>query len=493
MRPGEIKKLTKELGAPYLDLIPPDQHKWQGEAGMPPLIRIWSWLCGHTIHWNGQERSAFAIDKEGHELRLERIADDLDMDAGNVRQYWAEGVKLGLWRNGTKEEGRHRLYLCGEVKPVKEKLEMPDPKDKPAVDEAVYTYRSKRMRPYLLAQVNAMPQDAQDSYWAEWTPRHLAADQSFAELTACHRQVTDEDDDNQFARYAVKKIRETHKPKGTPEEIAAKVKEAEARRQRILALRPEVERYVRTVEKLVCEQEKSAGIPPKMESTDPTTLLPQRTTREEPERAGESLSTATPEHGQTPPDERRSANKQLPAGETLVSSPRSSQSPNSAPRVLTPEEADGEATLYAELKKMQEAYPRSEFAAQAISRKRRCDQIVVRRILDSVRPENVRDFLLDVARKFKGLDTNALGKSPGRAPGMSSGPRSIALIEIWARDYADHLDESARATAEAEAAHRAEEARACRDLITDRAETDTAKRWARERLQQLEGEQASHA
>ncbi len=31
------------------DPIPPDQHRWQMTASNDPLIRLWSWMCAHTI------------------------------------------------------------------------------------------------------------------------------------------------------------------------------------------------------------------------------------------------------------------------------------------------------------------------------------------------------------------------------------------------------------------------------------------------------------
>jgi hypothetical protein len=411
MKEGEIKKLIHELGAKSFDPMPPDQHQWQMGKDHPPLIRIWSWLCGHTIHWNGQERSTFAIDKEGHELRLERIADDLKIDEGNVRQYWAQGVQLGLWRNGTKKEGSRRLYLCGEVKPIQE-APVVDVNGKPKVEDAVRTYRSKRMRPYLLAQIDALPQEAQDSYWAEWTPRHLAVDQSFAELVACHRQVADEDDDNQFARYSVKKIRETHNPKGSEEQLEALRKEAEARRKRMEAIRPEVERYIRTVEKLVQEEKKSTYEPTVQSKNADATLLSSDLQRGT-EGGRESHLYGPPSNSETPPVDKKSPPKLVPVPEELVSQPAK----------LT----EQEQAFFGEMGRWRKDTRHFDFD-EAISPQNKGQLATVRKILAVVKGDEAF---------FRRPDPKTLSYVEQRAYKPALGKRAtLAFISTWADDYA---------------------------------------------------------
>lgn len=102
--------------------IPPPHHQWQRRKGNPPLYRIWSWLCDHTILWG--HRSEYAVNKDGQELHIEHIAKDLAMDEGNVRRDWKEGVERGLWRNGTKAEGPAGSFILTATSPFRPKAKI---------------------------------------------------------------------------------------------------------------------------------------------------------------------------------------------------------------------------------------------------------------------------------------------------------------------------------------------------------------------------------
>jgi hypothetical protein len=104
-----------KMGSSGFTPLPPVQHKWQDDPRQAPLHRIWSWMVGHTCAFG--HMSPYAVSSEGHELHLENAAEDLRMDVANTRRAWRKGLSLGLWRNGTKEEGVRRLYFLGKLKP----------------------------------------------------------------------------------------------------------------------------------------------------------------------------------------------------------------------------------------------------------------------------------------------------------------------------------------------------------------------------------------
>jgi len=420
---SEISRIMFELGAKGWDALPTYQLKWQGLEGEAPLYRIWSWLCAHTVHWH---QSAFAVDRDGNEIYLERLAKDLAIDEANVRMYWSEGVRRGLWRNGTKQEGRRRMYLCGEapaeIKPSGEE----EAKGEDPENEKVCTYRRKRMRPYILNQIAQLPPDAQHAFWEEWTPRHLGLDQSFADLAACHRSIESDHDDNQFARFGVKKIREEREIRGTPEEIAAKRLEAENKAKRIKELRPAIERYVHTVQEFVRETKKDVCIPQKTARTNSPSLSDLSRAPGGSDVASERSSVSRRSKASQQGQERMA--NELPTGEQAIS--------------VCSKCEEAAQLFFSELPRMQEAYKHTDFGLNAFSRERTTDQILVGRLILITGCDRPPDcsrglrFLLEVAAKFKGLDRNAMGKLPPRAPGDQAGPRAFGLLLEWAKDFA---------------------------------------------------------
>ena len=94
--------------------------------------------------------------------------------------------------------------------------------------------------------------------------------------------------------------------------------------------------------------------------------------------------------------------------------------------------------LYAEIPRMQAAFPEAAFSKPRFNALGKSDRILTGHILDALEPANYDaiGFILMVAARFKGLDKDGLGKLKPRSPNDTSGPRSLGLLIEWARDYA---------------------------------------------------------
>ena len=93
--------------------------------------------------------------------------------------------------------------------------------------------------------------------------------------------------------------------------------------------------------------------------------------------------------------------------------------------------------LYAEIPRMQVAFPKSPFSQPRFTLGK-ADRILVSHILDALEPTNYNatGFVLFIAARFKGLDGDGLGKLKPRSPNDPGGPRSLGLLIDWAKDYA---------------------------------------------------------
>lgn len=91
------------------DPLPPSQHEWQGAEGEPPIHRMWSWFCAHTV--TRERMSPFAVRADGTPATLKDVAKDLGMDLGQASNLFKWGQAKGLW---CKKNGRE-LYFSGEV------------------------------------------------------------------------------------------------------------------------------------------------------------------------------------------------------------------------------------------------------------------------------------------------------------------------------------------------------------------------------------------
>ena len=233
MKKRKISQLAKALGCGKagLDLIPPDQYLWMQKDGEPPLYRLWSWMMYQTMHW-GRD-SAYAISLDGRELHLKHAADDLGIDEKNIYKYWKEGVRRGLWRNGTKDEGSQRMYLCGTVTPLAA--------DDPTI---VRTYNFPphmlTLSDCILEQIQAFPPDKQKEAFVRYGRIVEVGKQVHAELTARPPQGAGSRTRISFCGgiWASKNNRQEHKRKGA---TAADIRSAAATDRGSL---PEVRKYV---------------------------------------------------------------------------------------------------------------------------------------------------------------------------------------------------------------------------------------------------------
>ncbi len=217
-------------GHPF-DPMPPDQHKWQRAKGEDPLHRLWSWMTGHTVAFH--HRSEYAVNDEGRELHLEHASKDLDMDLAQVYRVWNEGVSKGLWRNGTKEEGKRKLYLCGSVKP------------KPAPESAEDQNPKIDCTVNFPAQIRNIIKD-----WPKEQREKLAADIArvravqpdlTAVAVAAVRTLIALEEDKVYEGYGVKVIHQEHKKNGETAD------DVQARRARVQPLLPGLELIVQSI------------------------------------------------------------------------------------------------------------------------------------------------------------------------------------------------------------------------------------------------------
>jgi hypothetical protein len=433
-KPESLSRLMKKMGSKsgFFDPIPPDQYKWAMAPDQPPLIRLWGWMCSHTIH--GGHRNEYAVNKDRQEAHIEHAAQDLEMDEGNVRRAWREGVERGLWRNGTREEGKRKLYLCGQV---------------PLFDIHLATQKSdctdlfESYPPYQREAIKALAEDRRRDFLSRATKVAARAKAVLAELVAAGREVIDKEHDTLFREFDIPIIRETHKKKtATPEQI----KERQERQARIATLVPTVEQFVQTFEQ--SEQTGENGLYEGQSTAvqTPPTLLPREPLEKELD-GGRSLPIATQSSSENlPSSEERSINQQYAPtprdtssreARSLAQKQAQQARKQAEPKTLKPPAPDAAMVdeLFRQLENMQISYPHTDFSAEHVNASNPGDRATVAQIIQAAGMD-VIGFCHYVAGKFRGLDRNALGKAPARSPAHPTGPRSLGLILEWAKDYA---------------------------------------------------------
>lgn len=108
---GPNIRLTRAMGSKRgYDPIPPPQYEWQAAEGVPPLHRMWSWFCSHTIAHG--RMSPFAVREDGQAATLKDCAADLKLDLGQVSNLFKWGAQAGLW----SRKGGREMYFSGDVK-----------------------------------------------------------------------------------------------------------------------------------------------------------------------------------------------------------------------------------------------------------------------------------------------------------------------------------------------------------------------------------------
>ena len=460
-----LADLMKALGAKYWDPLPADQHKWQRAASEPPLYRMWSWLVTHTVGVG--HRSAYAVSSDGRELHMEHAIKDLEMDHANAYRTWREGVAKGLWRAGTDEEGRRRLYLTGKVR-AKEVS--------PVGEEKAKDVCADSWPPYILQQIKKLNQDQQVLFWKE-AAAELALEETLrADLDAVRRRLIAERQDTLLQRFGVKvRPQKEHVPKNVPPEIH------EQRKQRVENLlpvvAPVVHRYAQTVLDFAHSLKNGVRTLPESDAQTSATLLTPDTSREPQKRRAGEPSSGDRAHKASAGHGRQEAPKYLHSLSTLPA--------------LTEEEQEAENLLWTMFRHLQEENRHTDFGSELLSRERRCDVVAVRNMLVILGAGNVNQFILWVSAKMKGIDRNGLAKLPSRAPGDVKGPRSLGLFTFWAKDYAAKLDEAARERVSPQ--RRREEIAAAVNILRDPDETDAAKQYARDLLHTHGVEQGASA
>ena len=427
------EKLMLAMGARSFDPIPPDQHQWQSAPGEPPLHRIWSFMCAHTIHFGHD--SPFAVSTDGHVLALRNLATALGMGIENARMYWRLGCERGLWRNGTKAEGQERLYLCGKVRPAAVQ------QGEETANGEICTYL---FPPYVLKWLKDLPVEHREKLISLRQLDIEVRNEVQAELLAAQRVILDDIDDTHFREWGLpEKKRQGHKPRQA-------VPDASDRQKRIRVILPEVEKYVHMVASVVQTRKIELSKSQVDAAQTGATLLPQKPPEKKETRASApSSGSHSHQEGQQPRDEQE--RKQLPALEQSK---------------LSEAEKNVADLLFSEFRRMQQAYPHFGFAQQPFSPTSKSDQLLVFRVLHEVGVQNAMFFVETCAQNLRRTDHNALGKDLGRRRG-SAGPRSFGLILEWARDFAAALKESARATREESRRTRAYIINSCHDCIQD--------------------------
>lgn len=229
-------KLMKQMGSREgYNPMPPDQHRWTMGKKRGPLYRFWGWMCDHTLSYG--HRSPYAVDDNGSERHIEHAAADLEMDLANTYFYWRKGINLGIWRNGTAEEGKRRMFLCGEVIPKVDE------------DDEDERQPTNGLPPAIVAKVKEWSAETQREFWSTWAIRKTVRDTSLRELMAAAREILDRDDDEHLKTWGIQRSRQEHNPKNMPPE------ELQARQERIQKILPDLEKHVQTVQAFVQPRE----------------------------------------------------------------------------------------------------------------------------------------------------------------------------------------------------------------------------------------------
>ena len=428
-----VNALMKEIGSPNgFDPLPPDQHRWMMDPNVPPLQRMWGWMIKHTVHWG--HRSPYAISQQqGHELHIEHAAKDLGMDVANAHHTWKKGVDRGLWRNGQPSEGPRRLYLTGKVPKSQQSGD-----GKLSVQTIFPVHILKQIKDWTPERRNAL----RDSLEAEI---RFEKDVQAA-LIAANRAIFINRQDSIYLAQGVKPEHQKHtKRTETPADI-------DTRHTRITPILASIQLYVQTIQKSVQSSSKSV-------QTNASLLNSESKNQRSSVPVGRN--SARSRDKQTHHEGEKSSYNQLPVLET---------------EPLTQAEKHAEQMLFTEIRNLQVAFPHMDFSKEQICAKCKNDRLFVHRVIATVGPDYVDQFLIRVGHQLKNLDKNAFGKLPGSAPA----PRSLGLILHWARLYAESMDEAARLSREKQEQWEARHLAACREILEDPAETADAKYIAKQ-------------
>lgn len=193
--------LAKAMGSRRgYDPMPPSQHEWQAAEGEPPLQRLWSWMCAHTVRnqaGTGElpRRSEFAVNAAGRALTLIDASRDLEIDLGQLSKIWYRGEEEGLWR---KAAGKGRqLLLCGEVKAT----QVAEANKRRQVDCTV------KLTPADLLKINKWAPERKTAFYAIWEPAQQFRKKLEAHKIAEARATFDEIEHSIREDFSLDKVR----------------------------------------------------------------------------------------------------------------------------------------------------------------------------------------------------------------------------------------------------------------------------------------------
>jgi hypothetical protein len=202
--------LAKAMGSKRgYDPMPPDQHEWQRTEGEPPLYRLWSWLCAHTIAYG--HRSPFAVTEmakdhrdayipgSGRPRTLAHAAKDLGMDIGQASRVWKDGEERGLWHR----DGSRHLYLNGDVSITDVMQANKKAKD----DRSINLSRIEQLK------LKHLPQAEREAFYALWNPAQDFRRDLAAAAMAQARETCDEMDDTILRRVGIERKRHGKAPR----------------------------------------------------------------------------------------------------------------------------------------------------------------------------------------------------------------------------------------------------------------------------------------
>lgn len=185
-------QLMQAMGAKWWDPMPTDQHQWQQAEGEPPLMRLWSWMCAHTIAHDF--RSPCAVRADGKPATLKDASKELSLDLGQVSRLWSRGEQKGLWCRKGRE-----LHLNGGVTLAQ-------------VSEANKRRKldcTTSLSPSDLLKIKGWPKERREAFYAAWVPLQKFRDDYEALKIAEARAECDPIEDSMRRRFELEKIRHT--------------------------------------------------------------------------------------------------------------------------------------------------------------------------------------------------------------------------------------------------------------------------------------------
>jgi hypothetical protein len=219
---AHLKDFAKLIGSKKgTDPIPPDQYRTYQHKRYPEDLRVWSYLMECSIAPG--HRKGPATTAHGRKLTPTDIMRALKMNKGGVNRALRRLEQEGRMRRG--EEGS--LWISGDFT-LLDILEV-----KPSTD----SYPT-----YYINQINKLPKSVQEAFVKKDTEERELRNAFLADLKAASDLIFDTKQNNRYAAYGVKRIRETHKARDGKEAIKA------ARDRRVLALLPSLEKAVERLE-----------------------------------------------------------------------------------------------------------------------------------------------------------------------------------------------------------------------------------------------------